>query len=57
MILAYILIILLIIAVIYLYIQLQKVKSAQLGLLEKDNGEVVLLYNNQEIINYQLQKK
>lgn len=57
MILIYILIILIIIFVIFLWLEIKKIKSSKIKIITNHNGEVVLIYKDEEIYNYKLKKK
>lgn len=56
MILAYILIIILLVAVVYLWREVKKIKATSITLKENDLGEVILKYKGEEIINYKTQE-
>lgn len=57
MILAYTLIVLLSAAIVYLWLEVKKLKATKLGIKQEANGEVILTYNKQEIYNYKLENR
>lgn len=57
MILMYILIALLIIAVIYLWFEIKKLKSSTVKIITNKQGEAILIYKNEEIYNHKLETK
>ena len=57
MILIYILTTVLLIAVMYLWLEVKKLKATKFSIKENANGEVILTYNKQEIYNYKLENK